>query len=175
MRDGLSHFPAAGPRQMHRLRRLRQRLPQGGHPYAAGPGGVPVPHRHRCLHPMRPLCPYLPRSEAAGAPAGAGGVRRLEPRRLRAPGVHRRRRISPAGGVYPGRGRRGVRRGPGPGAAGAAHRRKGQGGAAPAPGGQARAKRPGRQLPPGAPLSGPGAAGAVLRAPPVRWTACITS
>ena len=28
---------------MHRLRRLRQRLPQGGHPYAAGPGGVPVP------------------------------------------------------------------------------------------------------------------------------------
>lgn len=83
-----------------------------------------------CAH----ICPVLkqrePRPEPAVSPPGtptppcarpspAGGVFPL------------------AGGVYPGRGRRGVRRGPGPGAAGAAHRRKGQGGAAPAPGGQA--------------------------------------
>ena len=47
------------------------------------------------------------------AAAGTGGVRRLEPGRRRAAGLHRRRGVLPAGGVHPGRGRRGVRRGPG--------------------------------------------------------------
>ena len=67
------------PHPLHRLHRLRQRLPQGRHHHGTGPGGLFLPgDRQRGLHPLRPLHRGLPHPAPAAGSLHAGGVRSLE-------------------------------------------------------------------------------------------------
>ena len=138
-------------------------MSQGGHPHGAGQGGVPVPPGGGRLRAVRPLHPHLPCAEAAGAPHGTGGVRRVEPRCRGAAGVHRRRRVLRSGGVRAGGRRRGVRRGAGRSAPCGPHSGEKRPRAASPAGRQAGAERHRRDVPAGAALSGSGPPGAVFR------------
>ena len=72
-------FPGDRLRQVHRLRRVRRRVPHGGDPgVRGGPGSAEAVAFLRCLHPVPGVRHRLP---------GAGGVRRP---RLRGRSLHAR-------------------------------------------------------------------------------------
>ena len=154
---------AGGQRALHRLRRVQQRLPQGGHPHGAGSGGVPLSGGHGRLRAVRTLRPCVSGDEAAGASDRSGGVRRVESGRGGAAGLYLRRRIFRAGGVCAGGRRRGIRRSAGSGAAGGPYGGEEPSRAAAPAGHEAGAERYRRVVSAGADVSGSGAAGAVLR------------